>query len=125
VLAGEDADLTKWLGDRGIRCRRFAAAERAEREVILVSKAPPAFEELWQRVEQGAAAVFLTPEVFQKGDQSQVLPGRSTAETSSPRPTDHEPMNAASGASQLRHSPHLCRRGRNRSLRHRSGYAIR
>jgi hypothetical protein len=68
VLAGEDAELTKWLGDRGIRCRQFAAAERAEREVILVSKAPPAFEELWRRVEQGAAAVFLTPEVFQKGD---------------------------------------------------------
>jgi hypothetical protein len=69
VLAGEDADLTKWLGDRGIRCRQFAAAERAEREVILVSKTPPAFEELWRRVDQGAAAVFLTPEVFQKGDQ--------------------------------------------------------
>jgi hypothetical protein len=69
VLAGEDADLTKWLSDRGIRCRQFAAAERAEREVILVSKAPPAFEELWRRVEQGAAAVFLTPEVFQKGDE--------------------------------------------------------
>jgi len=69
VLAGEDADLMKWLSDRGIRCRQFAAAERAEREVILVSKKPPAFEELWRRVEQGAAAVFLTPEVFQKGDQ--------------------------------------------------------
>jgi len=69
VLAGEDADLTKWLSDRGIRCRQFAAAERVEREVILVSQTPPAFEELWRRVEQGATAVFLTPEVFQKGDQ--------------------------------------------------------
>jgi len=69
VLAGDDAELTKWLTDRGIRCRPFAAADAVEREVILVSKAPPAFEELWRRVEQGAAAVFLTPDVFQKGDQ--------------------------------------------------------
>jgi len=69
TLAGDDAELTKWLGDHGIRCRQFAAAERAVPEVILVSKSPPAFEELWRRVEQGAAAVFLTPEVFQKGDQ--------------------------------------------------------
>lgn len=69
VLAGDDAELTKWLGGRGLRCRQFAAAERAEREVILVSKTPSAFEELWQRVERGAAAVFLTPEVFTKGDQ--------------------------------------------------------
>ncbi|MDY0165251.1 MAG: glycoside hydrolase family 2 TIM barrel-domain containing protein [Thermoguttaceae bacterium] len=69
VLAGEDAELTKWLDARGIRFRRFDAAERAEREVILVSKTPPAFEELWRRVEQGAAAVFLTPDVFKKGDE--------------------------------------------------------
>jgi hypothetical protein len=69
VLAGDDAELAKWLDDRGIRCRPFAAAERPERHVILVSKTPPAFEELWRRVEQGAAAVFLTPDVFQKGDQ--------------------------------------------------------
>jgi hypothetical protein len=69
VLAGEDAELAQWLGDHGIRCRPFAAAERAERQVILVSTAPPAFEELWRRVEQGATAVFLTPEVFKKGDQ--------------------------------------------------------
>jgi len=69
VLAGEDAELAKWLGERGIRCRPFASAEPAQPEVLLVSKAPPAFEELWRRVEQGATAVFLTPEVFQKGDQ--------------------------------------------------------
>jgi hypothetical protein len=69
TLAGEDAELTKWLGERGIRCRQFAAAERAVPEVILVSKTPPVFEELWRRVEQGATAVFLTPDVFQKGDE--------------------------------------------------------
>jgi hypothetical protein len=34
VLAAEDADLTKWLSDRGIRCRQFTAAERAEREEL-------------------------------------------------------------------------------------------
>ena len=69
VLAGDDAELAKWLGDHGIRCRTLAAGEPAQREVILVSKTPPAFEELWRRVERGATAVFLSPEVLKKGDQ--------------------------------------------------------
>jgi hypothetical protein len=37
--------------------------------VILVSKTPLAFEELWRRVERGATAVFLSPDVLKKGDQ--------------------------------------------------------
>jgi len=69
VLAGDDAELAKWLGDHGIRCRALAAGEPSQREVILVSKAPPAFEELWRRVERGATAVFLSPDVLRKGDQ--------------------------------------------------------
>ncbi len=69
VLAGDDAELAKWLGDHGIRCRALAAGEPAPREVILVSKTPPAFEELWRRVEHGATAVFLSPDVLRKGDQ--------------------------------------------------------
>ena len=70
MLAGDDAELAKWLGDHGIRCRAFAAGEPSQREVILVSKTPPAFEELWRRVERGATAVFLSPDVLKKGDQS-------------------------------------------------------
>jgi len=70
VLAGDDAALAKWLNDHGIRCRALAAGEPSQREVILVSKTPSAFEELWQRVERGATAVFLSPDVLKKGDQS-------------------------------------------------------
>jgi len=69
VLAGEDAGLAKWLEDHGIRCRQFAAGDAASREVILVSKRPAAFEELWRSVERGATAVFLLPDVLQKADQ--------------------------------------------------------
>jgi hypothetical protein len=69
TLAGEDAALAKWLGDHGIRFRKLADGEPAPHEVILVSKRPPAFEELWKRVEHGATAVFLSPEVFKKGNQ--------------------------------------------------------
>ncbi|MHC1767168.1 MAG: sugar-binding domain-containing protein [Verrucomicrobiia bacterium] len=69
TLGGEDATLAKWLGDHGIRFRKLAAGEPAPHEVILVSKTPPAFEELWKRVEQGATVVFLSPEVLKKGDQ--------------------------------------------------------
>jgi hypothetical protein len=73
VLAGADADLAKWLGDHGIRSRDLTAAgEPSPREVILVSKTPPApaaIEEIWRRVERGATAIFLVPGVLQKGDQ--------------------------------------------------------
>jgi hypothetical protein len=69
VLAGEDAELAKWLGEHGIRCRQFAAGEAASREVLLVSKAPPDWDELWRRVERGATAVFLSPDVLRKGEQ--------------------------------------------------------
>ena len=70
VLAGEDAALAKWLAEHGIRCRKLADGEPAQREVILVSKTPLPFEELWQRVQRGAKAVFLSPEVLKKGDES-------------------------------------------------------
>jgi hypothetical protein len=69
VLAGEDAALAKWLSDHGIRRRKLTDAEPAQHEVILVSKTPPAFEGLWRRVQRGATAVFLLPEVLKKGDQ--------------------------------------------------------
>ena len=70
VLAGDDAELAKWLAGHGIRCRTLAAGEPSQHEVILVSKTPLAFEELWRRVERGATAVFLSPDVLRKGDQS-------------------------------------------------------
>ncbi|MGA2496962.1 MAG: sugar-binding domain-containing protein [Tepidisphaeraceae bacterium] len=69
VLAAEDAGLSKWLGDRGIRCRPLNVGEPSQREVILVSRTPPPFEELWRRVQRGATAVFLSPHALQKGNQ--------------------------------------------------------
>lgn len=70
VLAGDDTELVKWLGDHGIQCRKLANSEPVQHEVILVSKMQPAFDELWTRVERGATAVFMSPEVLKKGDQS-------------------------------------------------------
>jgi len=70
VLAGDDAELAQWLDEHGTRCRALADGKPSQREVILVSKTPPAFEELWRRVERGATAVFLSPDVLKKGDQS-------------------------------------------------------
>jgi hypothetical protein len=69
VLAGDDAELEKWLDHHGIRCRPLVSGEAESHEVILVSNTPPALEELWQRVERGATAVFLSPHVLEKGDQ--------------------------------------------------------
>ncbi|NQU12358.1 glycoside hydrolase family 2 [bacterium] len=66
VLAGEDAGLAKWLGDHGIRCRKPVTGEPAQREVIVVSRTPPAFEDVWRRVERGATVVFLSPNVLKK-----------------------------------------------------------
>jgi len=69
VLAGDDAELAKWLGDHGIRWRQFSAGDTASREVLLVAKAPADWEELWRRVERGASAVFLSPDVLKKDEQ--------------------------------------------------------
>lgn len=71
VLAGKDANdatFTKLLGDRGIRCRKLVPGEPS-RGVILVSRAPADLEEVWRRVERGATAVILTPDVLKKGDE--------------------------------------------------------
>ncbi len=74
VLWGEDAPLQQWLVEHGIRVRPFRADPPAEREVILVSRAPQApggaaeFGELARRVARGATAVCLCPEVFRRGD---------------------------------------------------------
>lgn len=69
VLAGDDAGLATWLTDHGIRSRKLFDGEPTQRDVILVSTKPPAFEEVWRRVEQGTTAVFLAPEVLKKGNE--------------------------------------------------------
>jgi len=74
VMWGEDADLAKWLGDHGIRTRSFAAGAPNAREVILVSARPAspgdaaAFRDLVTCIARGSTAIFLSPDVFKKGD---------------------------------------------------------
>jgi hypothetical protein len=75
VLWGEDSGLAEWLADHGIRTRRFDSGVSAGREVILVSDSPAApggaeaFRELARRIARGSAAVFLSPDVFKRGDE--------------------------------------------------------
>jgi len=56
-----------------IKTRPFMAGEQKAREVLLVGARPPAdarpaFVALAQHIAQGSTAVFLSPEVFKKGD---------------------------------------------------------
>jgi len=72
ALWGQDDALVKWLRDRGIAIDKFDPARPADGEVLLVPSAPQppgddaVFAALRQRIEQGATAVFLSPDVFQK-----------------------------------------------------------
>lgn len=74
ALWGDDPELSGWLGAHGIRVRPYASGEPTAREVILVSGKPAApggageWMELTTRIGRGATAVFLSPEVFAKGD---------------------------------------------------------
>ena len=75
VLWGEDADLGKWLSAHGIKTRAFTPGPQASREVILVGNRPAAgeaaaFRELARHIARGSHAVFLSPEVFKKGDNA-------------------------------------------------------
>jgi len=74
VLWGEDASLSEWLANHGIRVRPLAAGAEAAREVILVSRSPAApgdaaaFRDLARRIARGSTAVFLCPDVFRRGE---------------------------------------------------------
>jgi hypothetical protein len=73
VLWGEDPPTAEWLAAHQIKTRPFTAAEQKAREVILVGARPPtdalsAFVALAQHIAQGSTAIFLSPEVFKKGD---------------------------------------------------------
>jgi hypothetical protein len=73
VLWGDDAGLEKWLRDHGIKSRQFTPGTQNVREVILVGNHVPAgeakaFRELARHIARGSHAVFLSPEIFQRGD---------------------------------------------------------
>jgi hypothetical protein len=73
VFWGDDPSVTKWLAAHQIKTRPFAAGEQKAREVILAGARPPAdaaaaFASLAQHIARGSTAIFLSPEVFRKGD---------------------------------------------------------
>lgn len=73
ALWGDDPQLAAWLAANRIKAHPISAQAPAARELILVgNKAPSgeaaAFAELARRIARGSVAVFLSPEVFKKGD---------------------------------------------------------
>jgi len=73
VLWGEDPQLAAWLTDHGIRTRPFSTDEPTKRSLILVStKAADGGAEAWKtllrHVARGSAVIFLSPDVFRRGD---------------------------------------------------------
>lgn len=71
---GNDQELLKWLNDHGIKARPYGPGKSEARQLILVSNADggegtaEAWRDLAERIAEGSAAVFLSPEVFKKGD---------------------------------------------------------
>jgi len=76
ALWGEDPELSQWLAERGIRARPFVGGQQNAREVILVSAKPQApgdaatFRELATHIARGSTTVFLSPEVFKRGEEA-------------------------------------------------------
>jgi hypothetical protein len=75
VLWGDDPAVSKWLAAHQINTRPFTAGEQNALEVILVGSQPPAdtavaFAALAQQIARGSTAIFLSPEVFKKGDSN-------------------------------------------------------
>jgi len=73
VLWGNDPELTKWLTDHGIRTRTFSPDATDVRELILVSGTPAAggvdaWKRLARRMTRGASVVFLSPNIFKRGN---------------------------------------------------------
>ena len=75
VRWGDDPELSKWLAAHEIKTRDLVAGERqTAREIILVGNRPAlggvkAFRELAEHIARGSQAVFLTFDVFKKGDK--------------------------------------------------------
>ncbi len=74
ALWGGDPELVEWLKGHGIKVHRYQAGESNVRQVILVSGDPSgdggvaAWRDLAARIAAGSTAVFLTLDVFKKGD---------------------------------------------------------
>jgi hypothetical protein len=73
TLWGADTGLAAWLKAKGITSRPFAPGAETHELILVGQKAGDDFSALTARIEQGAAAVFLCPGVFAKGNQSTAL----------------------------------------------------
>ncbi len=74
VLWGNDPELEKWLSSHNIRNRPFDMGKSTSCELILISNHPhpggaEAFRELARRIAQGSTAIFLSQQVFARGNQ--------------------------------------------------------
>jgi hypothetical protein len=75
VLWGDDPSLAKWLSDHGILIKPFEVDRQSGREVILVGTKPAAGDAaawlaLAQHIARGSTAIFLSADVFRKGDNA-------------------------------------------------------
>jgi len=73
TLCGDGPGLREWLQAHGARVRDYAEGPSGRREVILVAGKPgaddaEAWRDLARRVASGSTALFLRPDVFQRGD---------------------------------------------------------
>jgi hypothetical protein len=74
VQWGDDQELAKWLKGHGIKVKPYQTGRSNAREVILVSYPPrdegsvEAWRDLAARIARGSTAVFLTLDIFKKGD---------------------------------------------------------
>jgi len=78
-LWGEDAYLERWLGDRGIKVATYIPGDHRVRQVILVSYQPPAgsgsaWQDLVRCIADGSVAIFLSTDVFGRGDALDLSP---------------------------------------------------
>jgi len=78
-LWGEDAYLERWLGDRGIKVATYIPGDHKVRHVILVSHQSPAgsgsaWQDLARCIADGSVAIFLSTDVFGRGDALDLSP---------------------------------------------------
>ena len=74
ALWGNDPELLNWLTQHGVKVHPYRPGRSNARQVILVSYAPDgdgraeAWRDLATRIAKGSTAVFLTLDVFKRGD---------------------------------------------------------
>jgi hypothetical protein len=74
ALWGDDRTVADWLKNHGMKTYPYKPGRTNNRQVILVSNAPAgdggteAWRDLAARISEGSTAVFLTLDIFKKGD---------------------------------------------------------